>query len=176
MRISESTRLIQRLAAAHPRATIPPATIAVYAEALADLDLDVATAAVDEAIATLKFFPAIAELRELAARRRSDCPTAADAWGEVSRAFGTVGRYRTPTWSHPAIARVVDAMRWDELCASENIEATRAHFLRLYQETAARVVREVNVRPALAAADDRRRLERTGETRQLVDLLPGGKP
>lgn len=175
MRPSDSLELVARLRAAHPRQQIPPETARVYAEALADLDVDVATAAVDEAIATLKFFPSVAELRELAARRRSDCPTAADAWGEVSRAFGTVGRYRTPTWSHPAIARVVDAMRWDELCASENIEATRAHFLRLYTETAARVVREVNVRPALAAADDRRRLERTSDARPLAALLPGGK-
>lgn len=175
MKLSEATRLIQRLASMHPRVSIPPETIAGYAEALEDLALDVATAAVNEAIATLKFFPSVAELRDIAARRRSSMPTAADAWSEVTRAFGAVGRYRTPRFSHPAIERVVDAMGWVTLCDSDNVEATRAHFLRMYAETADRVVREVNVQPMLDAASERKRLERTGETRTLMSLLPGGK-
>lgn len=169
---SESVELVRRLMAAFPRHQVTKETVAVYAESLADLEVTAAREAVQEAIVTLKFFPAIAEIREIAARRRSDCPDCSRAWGELMRKVGSVGRYRTPKWSHPAIAHVVDAMSWEAICDSENLEATRAHFMRLYSETATRVVREVNVRPALEA----QRASGPRAIADIVKLLPGGKP
>ncbi len=54
------------------------------------------------------------------------------AWAEVQQKIRTVGYYRHPTWSQSAIAQVVEALGWQNLCLSTNPEADRAHFLRFY--------------------------------------------
>ena len=58
---------ITTLAAAFQR-DLSPETVAVYAAALADIDPGLLAESVRQAIATLKFFPTVAELRRTAAR------------------------------------------------------------------------------------------------------------
>lgn len=178
MLASESVGLVKRLRAAFPRQPITVENAAIYAEMLEDLEFELADAAVRTAIATLKFFPTIAEIRDLAARRTVSMPDAARAWEEVRKAFGSVGRYREPKFSHVAIQATVSAMGWVEMCDSENIEATRAHFLKLYQHTCETTIRDANVRPMLSAAEERKRLERTGVVRlgdAVARLKSGGE-
>jgi hypothetical protein len=169
---SEAVELVRRLKANWENDKISQDRVALWTEFLMDLDAEAGRIAVNEAIATLKFPPKVAEIREFAAKKASGVPIATSAWGEVMKGFGKFGRYRDPKWSHPAITHVVDAMGWQSMCDSENIEATRAHFLRLYQETSERVVREVNVRPMLESG------KRSGEPVALAEALralPGGK-
>lgn len=175
---SESTRLVAMLKAGFPRQHLEQDTIALYAAFLADIDRYPGEEAVRTAIATCKFFPTIAEIRDLAARKSASLPDATLAWSEVTRAFGSVGRYREPRFSHLAIDRVVGAMGWQYMCDSENIEATRAHFLRLYADTRDTVVRDANVRPMLEAVEERWVLSRSGEVLPLgavVKQPPGAK-
>lgn len=108
---------------------------------LADLAPAALEAAVLAHISTNKWFPTIAELREatLAMLPGQGIPTATEAWGEVMHAFEMVGYYHTPEWSHPAIAKTVDAMGWQQLCLSENGMADRAHFIKLYEVYVKRV-------------------------------------
>lgn len=162
MKESEVSRLVQMLKAAYPRQPLPTDTLAVYSAFLSDLEREPGEEAVRTAIATLKFFPTIAEIRELATARRVSLPNTTDAWGEVLRVVGSTGRYRLPKFTHPAIARVVDAMGWIVVCDSDNQEATRAHFLRLYVDTSETVLHEVNVVPVLDAARERRQLRKGG--------------
>lgn len=175
---SEATRLAGMLKAAHPRQDIDEATLAIYAAFLADLDRDAGERAVREAIATIKFFPSIAEIRDLAMRGAIDAPPEHAAWNEVMRAVRLDGRYRTPKWSHRAIAAAINAIGWVSLCDSENLEADRAHFLRLYRDATESAVREANVRPMLAAAAERTQLARAGGVIPMADALKrlkGGK-
>lgn len=54
-------------------------------------------------------------------------------------------------WRHPAIAAAVAAIGWKELCLSTNPEATRAHFLRLYESARTRTVGEQRRSPQARA-------------------------
>lgn len=59
---------LAKLAAAFPNPEIHPATIAVYADALKDLDPRLLMRAVDSLIATSEHFPRVAAIRESARR------------------------------------------------------------------------------------------------------------
>lgn len=84
----------------------------------------------------------VATLRDLA--RPSEAPTAMEAWAEVRSQLHATGEYGHPTFSHPRIEVVVDALGWRTLCGSEDIGLERAHFLTAYRE--------------LSQRDDRQRL------------------
>ena len=156
MRESEATRLVAKIKASWPRDPLPPETAEAYVECLLDLDVDVAEVALRRAQATLTYRPAIAEMRKLAAQELAGMPTAGDAWGEVRRAIFSAGRARKPKWSHPAIARVVDAMGWIELCDSKGPSGViRGQFLRMYEEVTERVWREVAAEPLIAASKEK---------------------
>lgn len=178
MQASEATRLVAMLKAAYPRQQLAEDSIALYAAFLSDLDRISGERAVRTAIATLKFFPTVGELRDLAARQAVELLDETAAWADVTRAIGRYGRYRTPKFRHAAVERVVDAMGWLSICDSENLEATRAHFFRLYRDSCDSAVRNANVQPMLAAADERRLLVRSAEAVPVGDvvkrLLPGG--
>jgi hypothetical protein len=60
----------------------------------------------------------------------------ADAWGDVLRTIGAVGRYRDPTFDDAVTQRCVDRLGWRDLCDSENAIADRARFIELYDKLA----------------------------------------
>jgi hypothetical protein len=55
------------------------------------------------------------------------------AWRAVVTAVARHGCWGEPTFADPIVARVVSAMGWDQLCASTNVMADRAHFLQMYR-------------------------------------------
>lgn len=126
---AETGKVLAILKAAYPRQDIPPETVAVYADMLSDLDGDAVATAARAHIATSPFFPSVSELR-----RRALPPALQPevAWGEVMHKIASVGRYRIPAWSSPAIEATVNAIGWQELCGSENLSVERAHFFRTY--------------------------------------------
>ncbi len=146
MDASEFRRIWRALLGAYPEKDPPEETMELYIRCLADLPAQAVEAAVLAHVATSRWFPTVAELREKAAELLPGgrLPTATEAWAEVVKAFGAVGSYGVPAWSHPAIATTVEAMGWRQLCLSEEGMADRAHFLRLY-ETYAKRVREDQV-------------------------------
>jgi hypothetical protein len=108
---------------------------------LADLDYAVANAAAERLIATSKWIPTIAEIREacLAITAGPKVP-GGEAWGAVMRAIGRFGAYRTPgvefNLEDPIAQRCVLSLGWRELCLSENAIADRARFIELYDQLA----------------------------------------
>jgi hypothetical protein len=68
----------------------------------------------------------------LALRRGEGELSAEEAWAAVAAAIRSHGSYREPRFTNPALARAVGAMDWNELCTNPNVEATRAHFFRLF--------------------------------------------
>jgi Loader and inhibitor of phage G40P len=161
----EAARLVACLFAAYPAASsnVNNRTTEIFERMLGDLDYVVANAAVERLIATSRFMPTIAEIREacmdlsLGERRAGG-----EAWGSVLRAISGAGIYRKPgvdfVFNDPVVARCVAALGWEELCNSENQHADRARFIELYDKLAVSTRKEQNT-GALPAAQRLKALE-----------------
>ena len=128
------------------------AFVTAYHRILHDLDPKLLDAAALELGGTNKFFPAAAELRQMAFNLQvvvNDELTAGDAWAMVSKAFGSHGYVRgMPDHFPPLVKRTVDAMGgWKALCMSQNGMVDRAHFLKTYGTLDARVTQETRMLP-----------------------------
>lgn len=130
-----------------------------WAMVLEDLAYEDASAALKRYMATEPDkLPSPGHLRKIASeatvgRRRPGL----DAWRDVKRAIGSVGRYRQPTFADPLVARCVEAIGWAAICDSSDEMVERAHFARAYDALAAGAAEDATVatlpgvaRPALA--------------------------
>ncbi len=140
--------IVQTFSIAFPNASLPPETIVLYCDMLADLPYDAAKTAVMKIIKTAKFFPTIAEIREATLRQMPGVnpPTPPEAWANVADQLQQCGTWHTPAFAHPLIAQAVRTMGWYDLCRSENPMTDRAHFLRIYGD-----LRDAAWRTALSA-------------------------
>jgi len=139
----ETAYLLSILRAAYPRFyfDVSPDDLKIsvdtWAVMLSDTSLDVATVALQRLIATNKFPPTIAEMREsISAVIHPTMPDSGDAWGEVITAISHYGYYRQEealASMREPVRLAVKRMGWRELCMSENGMADRAHFLRIYE-------------------------------------------
>jgi len=153
----ETSVLLGMLRVAYPRfyAEISPEDIKIsvgtWTMMLSDTTLEVATVALQRLIATSKFPPTIAEMREsIAAVQCPSLPDAGDAWGEVNDAIRNYGYYRQAealASMREPVRLAVQRMGWRDLCMSENGMADRAHFLRIYESMEKRT-KEQNLLPA----------------------------
>ena len=137
----QAAKLVAILIAAYPNSRSAvrdiDATSALYERMLADLDVNVATAAVERILATSKFLPSIAEIREAAlAVSVGGKRAGGEAWGDVIAAIGKFGQYRTPEFADALVEKTVRAFGWREICQSENQQADRARFIELYDRLA----------------------------------------
>ena len=119
----------------------PRPIVEAWSLMLGDLDPQLAKAAIIKVCRESDFFPSVARI--VAAARELDpatekLPTAAEAWEEVSRLVRDCGPYRCPVYSCEPVRRAARAIGWRQLCMGENVEADRAHFLRLYESMRAR--------------------------------------
>ncbi len=167
----EAARLVALLKAAWPRQELAPETIRLYAEMLVDLDADAAGAAVREAMTSSRFFPSIAEIRQLVAERHANLPPAAEAWEEVVRgmrqaSYDCQGWRDYPRWTCEPIKRAVDAIGLYELCNTDNLPTVRAQWLRLYEQFRAEAVARIQ-RGAIAARPERPQLPAPAPRREL---------
>lgn len=132
--------ILSLLREAYPSAPeVTPARAQLYLLTLADIPAGLLKSAVVHHIATNRFFPAVAELREAAfslcemAEERDDGYT---AWGKLQAALHQgYGYYRAPRFANPLIQRALDSMGgWQMFCLSEeNDRAWRARFIQAYE-------------------------------------------
>lgn len=156
MKRAEVLKAIAVLSATWPMRELSPATVETYANKLIDLDHDALLAAIETLTVSSDFMPSIASLRQTAIELSPDSaiPDADEAYAEVRRMIGKVGwtaylgEGRKTEWSHPAIASTVEAIGWRNICESENEEALRAHFFKLYGSASARVSKQQAITPA----------------------------
>lgn len=186
----EAKKLVAVLVASFASSKITIDTVGVYERMLSDLDYVVANAAVERLLATAKFLPTIAEIREAClALSTGEKRPGGDAWGEVLAAIRKYGYVRVPgkdfRFHDPVVAQAVAALNWTELCSSENVQADRARFIELYDKLAATertrqladglpaLKRLQAARPELAAG--RPRVTATlGEAIARLSIVPGG--
>jgi hypothetical protein len=141
MKKSETTEIVMMLLASYPMAKTAEKTPEVYEAMLADLDYATARRAVTRLIATSKWLPTIAEIRE-ACTALSHGPLRAggEAWQDAMSEVRRVGRYEAPRFADPL---VVETMRlwgsWQGFCDSpQDDPGGRARFIELYDQLAAR--------------------------------------
>lgn len=117
-----------------------------YALGIVDLPFEPTRVAIVRVLRSARFMPTPSEVREaVRANAVGVIPPWGDAWAEVRHEISRVGYLRGQTlfehgtrttieteFSHPLIQRTVDAMGWASLCESTNVEADRAHFMRMY--------------------------------------------
>ncbi len=146
----EVAKLVGVLLAAFPSADVNRATTTAYETELADLDYASANLAVRRLIGSSKFRPSIAEIRE-AATELANGPRrhGGEAWGDVIKAVGRYGAYRTPVFADPLVERAVLAFGWSAICGSENQIADRARFIELYDGLATTTRRELQLPQAI---------------------------
>ena len=167
---AQASKLVAVLIASFPHARVTEATSSAYETMPADLDSSSASAAVKRLIASAKFLPTIAEIREATIQvTDGDRRHGGEAWGDVLRAVSRFGAYQTPEFSDTVVARCVVALGWRELCSSENQVSDRARFVELYDKLAGEARKE-QVIGALPGAS-RRELERSGEPTLVAKLL-----
>lgn len=132
----------------YPRENIFPnqQAIELWFAQLADIPKNVLDLALSSWVATQKWSPSIADLREKAAEIEGKTPGDwSDGWDKVQKAIKYFGRYRQAEAleSMDEITRqTVSRMGFIELCNSENVAADRANFRTIYQSIAERKKRE----------------------------------
>jgi hypothetical protein len=67
--------------------------------------------------------------------------TPAEAWQLVLREVQRVGYYGRPSLP-PLVQQAVDCLDWTDICRSENVEVTRAHFMRVFEQLVTRQRRQ----------------------------------
>lgn len=144
------SKLVAVIAAAYPAAKGDAGTVAIYQRMLRDLDYVAASAAVERLIATNKWLPTVAEIREATlALDVGEVRPGGHAWGEVTREAMRICNLSDsevtadPTVARPRIADAVAveaarALGW--LAIRNRLEsdesAFRARFTDLYDKLA----------------------------------------
>jgi len=147
----ESAKVVAMLMAAYPQAQMTRQTSGMYERMLADLDRDVAVAAVERLIGSAKWLPTIAEIRFAAAEvRYGPRRLGGEAWGDVVAEMRRVGSYGAPRFQDPIVTDAVRMLGWQGLCSSTNEVADRARFVELYDGLAERNRKETVVSKGLA--------------------------
>lgn len=132
----------------YPRENLIPNNEAMelWYKQLEDIPYKVAEACLNEWVATNRWSPSIADLREAASRiLKGEAPDWGEGWKRVQRAISNFGYYR----AQEAVASlddltraVVDRMGFRNLCLSENQEADRANFRMIYEQLVVRKEKE----------------------------------
>ena len=158
-------RVIRLLMENWPREEMSEARAGLYCRLLTDIPSDILEAACLQCIATSKFFPTVAELRDAALAMTPEMdglPTAGEAWGEVLREIwrtGTDQWHGPPVFSHALIERTMKAMGWRNICLSEDGMADRAHFMRIYDALRQRHSAQARTLPEVRVLTDALRLK-----------------
>jgi len=155
---STLSRCMRMLVEMYPKEPMTENRLELYRRLLADVPNDALEAATLQSIASCRFFPTVAELREAAFSLTPvirGLPSAYEAWKEVSDAFLSVGHVGRPKFSHPLIGKAVEgAGGWVNMCLSTNGAAERARFIQAYETLAKREMTEVKMLPQVKRVRD----------------------
>ena len=159
------------LSANWPTYAFSETTMPTYQRLLADLPDAVLEAAVLDCIASCRFWPTVAEIREAAANIVTDAANATneyDAWGEVKRAVSRAHH----EWSDPMIGQAMqrvggmDAFRMSDV---GDEPSWRARFAECYKLLRQRERRQMTMLPQVRELAERLALERGAEVKKLED-------
>lgn len=151
----EFAKIAKAIQTYYPRENIMPnqQAIELWFNELCDLEYTPVAAALRRWVATQKWSPSIAELRrEVMNICKGEAPDWGKAWESVIDAVHVHGfyEYNAAMESLDETTRaVVDRIGWDNICLSDNHEATRANFRMIYENVVKRETEERQLSPLL---------------------------
>ena len=123
---------------------------------LNDIPFDVAEMALRKWVATNKWSPSIADIREMTSGIVNGDPlTWGESWEKVMNAIKKHGSYNKGAALNsldPLTRKCVESIGYLELCLSENIMADRAHYQRIFETMSKREQTKQRVAPPLLEA------------------------
>ena len=150
---AETAKLLTVIAANYQNFTIDETKHAVWHEMVGDIDYATANMAVKRHMASSKWPPTVADIREQCVGVSGDeTVTAAAAWGELMQAVRRHGYYHEAdalASMSPEVRKVAEMITWREINLSENLDVLRGQFLRMYENVRARSAREAIMPPDL---------------------------
>lgn len=153
-------------------------TAELWYKILGDLPYEIAEAALIKVLATAKYFPTVAEIREAAASiALPSLLSPADAWNVLTAAINRYGFYRRQealASLPPEVRKAVECLGWESVCHSEEPEIVRAQFMRVYETYLNRAKEEVTVPPEVRALAERL-LEQHALPEGGMTALPSGE-
>lgn len=142
---------------------------------LCDIPFDVAEMALRKWVATNKWSPSIADIREMTSGIVNGDPM---SWGEswekaleAVRKYGSYNKGKALASLDPITRKCVESIGYLELCMSENIMVERAHFQKVFEVFSKR--EQTNQRIAAPLLDAISRLQLNGMDGQRLKLGQG---
>lgn len=146
--------LVIRSSYPNSQALMTNEAVAVWYEMLTDIPYTAAAAAVQKWVASEKWPPTIADIREGAATAVApEIPEWSDAWEKVIQAIGRWGMHREAealATMNETAQQTVKRMGWQYICLSENIGVERATFRDIYTAIKARKDQQAKLPESLA--------------------------
>lgn len=177
LQLVEFTRLLRGLAATLD-APLSEQRIEGYALALSDLDFDVLAASIAHAMKHCKFFPAPAEIREIAEGSADD--RGQRAWAQLQQAARSFGAYTSIRLEDHATALAIERTfgSWIACCSVEleppMVAAKRKEFLANYRIAQRQPLEQARLcLPGLAEAHNRDTASVWGPTRHPIGQMRG---
>lgn len=128
---AQASSILALLSGAYPHIQVTRETVEAYRLCLADMDAGMVRDAVKEHIATSKFWPSIAEIRERAARGRVNAPLPDEAFAQIRRAADATSERHL---IHPiALDALEDIGGWWPIMRGDDMTVLRGQFVRAYQ-------------------------------------------
>lgn len=138
MERDEAAKLVTMLVKAFPDTKADAGTVKVYVDMILDLDFEATKRGIARILASAKWFPKIAEIREaaqVACGRR--LRSGAEAWLDVVEQIRKEGgRWGKPKFKDPIVAEIVRRCGWVTLSDSGDSVADRARFIAMYDAMA----------------------------------------
>lgn len=172
--MSKRLEMILMLMEAYHNNNATDGTVANYVRLTQDIPLPELQQAIDQCMASCKFLPTIAEIRDTwhSLTRTLGQQSAAEAWADVEAQIRAVGYIGSPQFESPTTAAVVRSMGWRNLCASEEPYVERAQFMRMYDQY---MTRNANVQRLLPQAREFAEQRQPG-LRRLGDVMQRALP
>lgn len=151
----EFSLFVMALKTYYPREKLLPneQAIELWYRQLQDIPYNIAEAALNKWVATNKWPPTIAEIREMAVTvKHGEIPDWGNGWEQVLKAIRHFGMYREAEAmaSLDSITKqCVERLGFRNICLSENISADRANFRIIYEQLQERKMKEQQIPVAL---------------------------
>lgn len=135
----------------YPRENLLPNTQAMelWFRQLQDIPYNIAEVALNQWVATNKWSPSIAEIRETVATvKNGEVPDWGAGWEQVLWAIRRYGMYNIQKAMEsfdPITKQCVERMGFKNICISENINQERANFRMIYEQVSDRVKKQEQI-------------------------------
>jgi hypothetical protein len=149
----ETAVAIHLIASLYPHWVPNKDTVVIFHDLLNDLDGEQVIQAVKILLQTSEKQPTVASIRKQVLSTTGKLPpTRAQAWEEVRvavRKYGRDGFHLYNEFASEVVLKAVKTIGWKELCLSENVDITRAHFWKAYDEIVENSIKKVLTTPGL---------------------------